>query len=514
MSEHTTKDFAIARVKMGYPPVIQPIAVERGIFEEPDNQYKLFRHLVDTDDTLWGGIHTAALLAKHCLKGFIVRAGKKREPPEERLQQELNSLYNNVLAKYEYDIAWKMYMDGTVVYALQKSNGVTSLEYLPMTHLTCVATEKDIASLDYLKQQNIPKRAYRQKRVKLELLKPYLYQKQVLRKGVFIIDELSAEKPQTWKAEDCAIFDWGRIEEVVDLLGRYTLGVWNKSPLLALRAKILWKHSLIIGDMQYRDKQYPREHHKLPGGAFDPDLFAGDTYEERLAAAQAAAQTFLNSYADKVSGKTKDYRKQPDQGYVTFDDVEIAIVESKVAYTSPNELLNQIDQSIPAVTGIPHSAITGTVAGRGSFASEVQIGAYLALKAEFCAWQIAQTFIQIAKQHIRSRLADTTDDTLKELKLEEHLDKIDFKLTRVLEKHQLIRDAAILAELPILDDEIRNLLDFAPLTDEESKMIEARRLLVARKHAESGAEAASTARRRQKPERPLTPPSKEQQQVT
>lgn len=513
----SAKDFGTehTNVKMGYPPVVQPIILEKDIFDNPSNVYQLFRHLVETDDTLWGGLHTASVLTQRCLSGFVVKAGKTLDDAEKRLQLELDNLWNSVLHKYSYDIAWKLLMDGNAVYALDKTSGVNQLHWLPMPYLTCVETEESIAKLDYLHGLGVPDKVLKRKTVRMEEVKKWLLMTQVLKRGIYVLNELDDGKRQTWKVEDCAVFDWGRLEEVTDLLGRYTLNVWNKSPLLALRAKILWKHALIIGDMQYRRKYYPREHHKLPSEAFDPDLFEGATYEARLANASAAAKKYLEDYSKSAMASDKEGRQQPDQGYVTFKDVEITIVESKTPYTAPNELVDQIDKAIPAVTGVPQSAISGASSGRASYASELQIGAYLALKAEYAAGQIALTFIDVAKRHIRSKLADTTDEPLKDLKLEDKLYMVDFKLTKILERHQLVRDAAILQELPFTDDEIRAALDYQPLTEDEKKMVDKRRQLTGKRHTESSAEASATSKRKLSPgTKPITPGSQEQQQQT
>jgi len=501
---------------MGYPPVIAPIVIEKDIFAAVGNKYKLYRHLIDTDDMLWGGVHTAAVLAQRCLQGFVVKAGKELDETEKLLKEELDRLYKNVLAKYTYDMAWKLFQDGTAVYALDKQAGVQKLHYLPMPYLTCVETEDQIAKLEYLKGLGVPKKIWGKglNKVRMQEVRPYLETTQIMKRGVFVLNELNAQFQQTWLAEDCAVFDWGRTEVVTDLLGRYTLNVWNKSPLIALRAKILWKHALIIGDMQYRRKYYPREHHKLKSELFDPSLFDGETYDDRMTAAQAAAKAYLEKYGASIAVTDEERRLQPDQGYITFDDVEIAIVESKVPYTSPNDLLDQIDKSIPAVTGVPKSAITGAPAGRASFASEAQIGSYLAIKAEFVAEQLSNILIWIAKEHIRDKSTNGIDE-FKEHKFEDHFDKIGFKLTQILERHQLIRDAAILAELPLTDDEIRDYLDREPLSDDERKEVERRRRAMGRKHTESTAEASQTARRQKKKKRPPeTSESTEERQIT
>jgi len=517
MTEENTGEVVRDKVQLGYPPVIQAIQVEKGIFTDPSNRYQLYRHLVDTDDTLWGGIHTSAVLVQKCLQGFIVKAGKQLDETEKRLKEELDTLYNNLLKKYVYDIAWKMVLDGTVVYALDLNNGLTDLHYLPMPYLTCVETDNQVAKLEYLSAMGVPKKIIqrKKKRIKMEEVRKWLLTSQILKRGIFILNELDEDKRQTWPADDCVVFDWGKREMVKDLLGRFTLNVWNKSPLRSLTAKILWKHSLIIGDMQFRRKYYPREHHKLKAEMFDPSNFEGTTYELRVQKANAAALSYLQKYAKQIMQPDTGKTQEPDQGYVTFDDVEILMIESKVPYTDPNKLLDQIDQAVPAVTGVPSSAITGAGQGRASYASELQIGHYLALKAEFIASRVADMFIEIAQKHILNKHENTTDDEFKKLNLIEHLNKIRFKLTKILERHQLVRDAAILSELPFTDNELRDVLDYPPLTNAERKEINERRLITSRKHTESGKEISSTGRKLiEDDRRPLTPPSKEQQQLT
>jgi len=268
-----------------------------------------------------------------------------------------------------------------------------------------------------------------------------------------ITDELET-KTQWFKKDSVAHFNWGRKEYVRDINTRPTYNIFTLPPTESLATKLIWKLSLMANDMLLREVMVPREHHQLPSEAFNPDFFQGASQEDRITAAQTAAQSILNSYAKGLEGR------RVDRGYVTLDNVAIEIKESRVPYTSPNDILDQIDEAINKSMGVPESALSGRAAGRSSFASEIAVGAYLIIKAEFVAERIAEKVKELAITHLTIKHPNG--------RFQKYFDQIEFKLQLVFFKTEIARMMAVLASLGIFtQDELRDMLSYDPLTPEQ-----------------------------------------------
>jgi len=301
--------------------------------------------------------------------------------------------------------------------------------------------------------------------------------------------------PTQWFRSDQVVhFSWDKQEKIKDKYGRSTLGIYNDPPLEALSSYLIWKFALLLNDMLWRDVNVPREQHKLPSAPYDPSLFSG-TYEERLKKAQEAAEEMLKSYAAKLK------RRRVDRGYVTLDNVEIEVIEPKLKYTAPNELIQQINEAIYGSVGTPESAITGRA--RGTFASEIAVESYLLLKSEFLAEKIASRFIELAKRHLTVKHGE---------RYARHYDKIGYDVQLIFFPREMARTVAILRETGLFTmTELRAMFGKGPLTEEQKADL-AKPL--GHRFTETAREIAATEMRRERPERPLTPESREQRQVT
>jgi len=477
---------------IGAPPVSSSIERTREIFVKPANKYEFYYTLVFSDGDLYAAVDAKASLVSMILKGFLLETGKELSDEERAVLDELRK-FEKFLSRYFYDIAFKLIMYGNACYVIDKAEGVgiRNLMYLPMWYLTCVERREQIVELEDLKKKKVTLQEY---------IKKFGFGTQIFSRGIYVLNESSALVRQTFTADNVVHFDLGRAEEVRDLLGRYTLNVWNQSPLESLSVNLMWKNAIKINDMLLREVIVPKIHWQLDSSPYSPDLFAGRTHEDRVQAAQKAQEQAIQDFKDKLLERVTGKYPRHDKGYVTFDNVKADYLEPKVKYTSPNELLEQINDSIYGVT-VPKTAVTG--AGRGTYASELAVGVYTAIKAERLAQCIGQKFVELAKIHLSVKFNN---------KYSKYYDKIVFKLRKVLERHRLVRDAAILRELGVFTrPEIRELLDYATLTSEQIKELAE----APHRHTETLREAAATARRQiTEARRPLTPGSKEQQQVT
>jgi len=327
----------------------------------------------------------------------------------------------------------------------------------------------------------------------------------VFEPNIYVLNEMNQENRKMWPRDQIWHVSLNRhAQPVYDLLGRYTFGVWSLSPLEPLKWKLLWKVSIEINDIMMRQRLVPREHHKLDLSQFDPRYFSGDTFEQRVQAAKQAAEQFLNDYKQKVATPLQ----QVDRAYITSKDVEIEILEPKhVTYIDPNPLIDQLNQSIFAVIAPLETAVTGR--GRRTYATEIVVSSYANLVAETIGDIIRSSVLDLVRRHIRKVAPQFSEEELANL-------DIRLRLTYGVSQGELIRQAAVLAATNCFTvDEIRAILGFDPLTEEQQAEIATR----------SGkgrvGDFAQTVqdivrdyiRRREEPE-PVTPESRRDKQVT
>ena len=467
MSEEKPK-----KVKLAVPPVLVPLEEELQLFYsqretfKARTRYDLYRDLISIDAELFGAVQAMALCIASSLKGFTVKYGQQLDEEEQAMYDELQELWKT-LQPYAYDIAFKIIRDGDAVYRIiiTENEGITGLQYLPMSFLTAREFHPDTGKLetDPIQVANY-----------------------------YILNEGSGMKQQVFSSNEVIHFNWGRQELVTDILGRRTLGIWNKSPLESLKAKILWKHTIIINDMLWRSLNVPREHHKLPSEPFNPDNFTGDTIEERIERAKQAARQALEEYRSQLS------REKVERAYITFDDVEIEIIEPKLKYTDPNELLEQLDDSIYTCLGVPRSAVSE--AKRTSYASELVVFAYFRARTTHLANLIAKGFIRLAELHLLEKFKD---------RFTKHFSKIGFRIHTELFMRELARTIAILAATGLFTQaELRALAGFSPQPIGET--VASNRRIVRSPQQQLVPEMTSE----QPASRPLTPQSEEVKQLT
>jgi len=337
---------------------------------------------------------------------------------------------------------------------------------------------------------------------------------QVFDANFYVINEGAIENTgvneKHWPKEEILHFTLNNISSTVyDLRGRYTYGVWTQSPIEPLRAKLLWKLALTINDIMLRQVLIPRQHHKIDLSSFDPRFFPGDTLEERYAAAQAAATSYLNTYKSGVATPLKEV----DKSVITDNVTEIVYIEPKnVTYVSPNTILEQIDNSIWAAVGPVETATTGKSAR--TYASELVVSSYASMGALIIADIIRAIFVDLAKVHIQKKFGNKYS--------EDDLDKIDIKTRFALgiEKGEQVRQFAVMTATGIVTaNEARDMIGLDPLSPEDlAELIE----------RQGGAGPGRTGqfdrtlrdiisdyiRRTQDDDEPVTPQSRDDQQVT
>lgn len=242
-----------------------------------------------------------------------------------------------------------------------------------------------------------------------------------------------------------------------DLMNRNTYGLYSISPIHRTILPVWWKRQTMIVDIMHRWRNVPREHHKLSSEMFSLDKYSG-TKDEKLAAATSAAEAALESYKAKIKSQ------EPDQGYISLDNMTVEVVApTGSGYMQTNELMTQLDKRTWIALNIPESIVSG--ANSGSFASELVISNYVTAKVIQISKKIKPTVLDI----IKSRVLDI-DDTLP-------VNKLDIKIELVLSTSQIeiFRQAAIMTKMGLFTDtEIRKLLGYEELTDEQWESIKKR----------------------------------------
>ena len=452
-------------------PTTRAIEKLKAFFEMDMSRNELYIKLTDLDPKLQSSINTAAIIVDRCMKGFRLRVDKEVDEREKKLQIELENLHK-ILKPYIYDIAYKTIRDGDscFLFVPRKSIGISSLIWLPIDQLTVLESKSQATRLigETIQEANF-----------------------------YVLNEIPTHfaKRQEFKAENIAHFNWGRQEKIRDRYNRLTLGIFNDPPLEALTSTIIWRFSILINDMLWRDVNVPREHHQLPSEPFNARLFSGDTYEAQLAAAQGAADAATLAYAKKLEGR------RVDRGYVTLNNVKIDVVESKITYNAPNNLIDQLNQDVFGSIGVPESAILGR--SRGTYATELALESYLLVKAEFLATKLAERFVKLAKRHLDVKTNKSFVDLYH---------KIEYDVQLIFFPREMSRTVSIMRETGLFTNtELRAKFGYLPLTEEQEADIAHP---IGYKSTESSTETAETAKRSTKPKEPTTDQSTDQQQKT
>ena len=467
-------------------PVLTPLKVIYDKVSKSTNYKQTYRLLTEVDPELSGAIDRIAKMVRGSYQGFGVRVGTELSNPESELIEYLEDFEKEFRIKdHFYAIADTMLTYGDSLYRVKFEDDVGLAEFrsLPMEFMTAVETEDQASNVSA----------------------------QVFEANYYILNEgtsgEAAAKEEIWDKEEILQFPLNNISTTVyDLKGRYTYGVWSRSPVESLRSKLLWKLVLTINDIMLRQVLIPRQHHKLDLEAFDPRNFPGDTVEERYAAAEAAAKDYLKNYVITVATPLK----QVDKSVITGKTTEIGYIEpNKVSYVDPNSLIDQIDQSIWAAIGPVETATTGRSAR--TYASELVVSSYASMGALCIADIISEKLVELAKEHIKRKYPGEFD---------EDLDKIDIETRFALgiEKGEQVRQFAVMSATEIVTaDEARAMIGLGPLSEEDWAKIVERQAARGR-----GGQFDRTIddiysdwmRRRQDDNEPVTPESRRDQQQT
>ena len=444
-------------------PLIQaPIQKESSLVNalgtELDNWYDQADLLVLKDDRLRSNLDLYAKMVSRSYQGIdIEQEGDEVNPREldenemqmlrtaENLDNRLNfkklfesytkSLikYGDVIEHIETDAA---FLDEEFEEEPEVAEAITALTSLPMNQMTIIDEAGRIENPE-------PERV-------------------ITQANIYVVDEENADQTE----EDPVQYDKSEILHISldnranwkeDLVGRPTYGIWSDAPLKSVEYLVNWKHNLIRNDMIWRNKMLPREHHKLNMAAFAPENYPRATFTERLNSAKVAATTEMNKYSVSIRNQ------QPDQGYVTSDDVTIEIIEPKTAnYKDANDHINQIDGKIAALTGTPEALSGGQQMG---FSSIEFSGTFVTMRAEEMGQLIADALNRIIWKHIKAVHPSSKIADIKRVKI-----KIRLILDRDLAERANVMSLMSGTKV-FTPTEIREIFGKEALTDKEQEEI-------------------------------------------
>lgn len=171
----------------------------------------------------------------------------------------------------------------------------------------------------------------------------------------------------------------------VDKKGRKTFGVYAVSPLQRALIAVWEQRLILINDMLWRNKNVPREHHKISTESFNPMLYQGtpDVIRSQM---ENDVKNYMNDYTDTVTNQPSD------MVYITTDAIDIKSIEhAGTSYMSPNDLLGQISSQIWSSLNVPRSIVEGT--STSTYASELIISSYTGMRVKQSAEKIGDIIL-------------------------------------------------------------------------------------------------------------------------
>jgi hypothetical protein len=438
------KEAAIDVVLSMPPPVFQTIYNQMSEYGWASSQrYSRYREMLKTDGELWGVTNDFASLVQHAFNAIVIRPGYERDEMEEKVLEMAKEFGEAIdIEDYFYANAFNLLRDGDIVIGIDRTKDPWELVPLPMEFVTAVD------SLGQIGVRGVS----------------------VSRPQYIILDELNMMQSidevklsrHRFKMDDIMHIPWCNKGTVVeDNMGRITYNVWSQSPLQAIKKTFEWKQHITDIDILWRSRMPPRMHHQLDMEAYAPEKFKG-TREQQITASRSAAQAVIDEYAVGV-----EYKKA-DQDYITGAHVNIAVVEANSTnYHAPNEMFEYFIMVYCAITGVPKAAFQGE--SGGSFAADLIISNYAAMRAEIIARKIAKAFTKLIRDYLTWKWGQNPRAFPKK-----NIEKIEVQVSLMFNKdfRELGRFISLLAGTgAVTQDELREYLGKLPLTAEEKKRI-------------------------------------------
>jgi len=454
------------------PAVAAVISEALKIFTTDKSDFELAEEFIDTDPTVGGNADALAMLVQKAYRG-------PRIPPRISDKNEKTGKVDSKLARkiaiglevaddVLYDMDFKGTLFSCTVNGFQDGDvilrhlGGTEFEMLPRKFVTALP-EKYVSMVNgKLKStwtaQFGPKSGNFDAIFETPTMSSMGGGAEILMKADYYVINENTESEFVIPKEDIIhikMNPYGRT--TVDQLGRTCFNMWSVPPMKRLKKTLLWKANAMVNDILWRDAMPPREHHRLDLSEITPDQYEGDSPEDRLLAAIAAARRVIESYIQFISHKAVDV------GYVTDLVTEINVLESAArTYADPNDLLKQLDEDVHATSGVPRGAMYGE--SRGAYASELLISNYAGLRAEFIGDRVARPF----EDWLHTYIGDTFPDTVGK-KVARRI-RLKFRLILPRDIREIAQAVSLLMDAMVVDvSQILETVGLDTMTDEQFK---------------------------------------------
>jgi len=245
---------------------------------------------------------------------------------------------------------------------------------------------------------------------------------------------------------------------IEDRYGRITYGIYGVSPLRRAIIPTWYRRILMSADATWRYRAFPKPHHKIDAASFNTSNFTG-TPRSKLEQAQAAAQAAINAHAAAMS------EVAPDQPIVTLSTTDVKMVEpSSATHLDVNGAIEQTTNSIFSAIGMPRSIVQGL--SSSNYAGELVIYSHANDKINQIAEKISRAILLAMKRKLLV------------MNKEYPVDLLDVSISYDMSSNPL--ENAKIAQLMVsmgrfTDDEIRDMMKYKPLTDEQKEELEKRR---------------------------------------
>jgi hypothetical protein len=188
----------------------------------------------------------------------------------------------------------------------------------------------------------------------------------------YILNEM-ASKRTVYESDDIihlSLFSQGHM--LRDIYNRWTYGIYGRAPMLSLLKLLAWKSKLIDDDILIKDRMIPREVHKIKVD-LPIQAFPGKTLDEKVQNYRVFVEQIMNDYRQNIS------RMEPGEHYVVNESASIDVIEPKINYSTPNDLIDQLTQYIIGVFNVPISAVLGS--SQSAYAAELAVASYYTVQA-------------------------------------------------------------------------------------------------------------------------------------
>jgi len=257
----------------------------------------------------------------------------------------------------------------------------------------------------------------------------------------YILNEMEGNKRKVYTDNDVihlSLFPQGHM--IKDIYERWTYGIYGRAPMLSLLKLLAWKDKLIDDDIMIKDRMIPREVHKLK-------IDIPRTLLANRQANKQSHQELLDIYDQYVKSLLDQYRSaisqtEPGEHYVITEDVEIDILEPKINYSTPNDLLDQLTQYIIGVFNVPLSAVLGI--SKSSYAAELAVASYYTVQAN--------ALVGLVNEYLKVRYPN----------LEERLDSVNVVLD--IWKDSIYKRVVLLTQAGVITrNEAREMIGLEPI---------------------------------------------------